>query len=127
MVRHLTDLLATRPLFLSNIIYTFHDYETFAFTHQGAMWTDPHVAPLRSIPCPSRPDNIEGNLGQATSLSSEFSRRIRTRALGCLQSRSHLVFCKKRWSYAYKVSVYCGEFGVLRDYVTTLDACRVAA
>ena len=40
------------------MIYTFHDYEPFPFTHQGATWTDPAVAPLRDVPYPSTPENV---------------------------------------------------------------------
>jgi endoglucanase len=113
----LPDLLATRPLFLSNIIYTFHDYEPFAFTHQGATWTDPHVAPLRSIPYPSNPDDIEGNIGQANSLSGAFFIEEYGLARWDLSRVDHTISFAKRWSEAYNVPVYCGEFGVLRDYV----------
>jgi endoglucanase len=113
----LADLLATRPLFLSNIIYTFHDYEPFAFTHQGATWTDPHVAPLRSIPYPSNPDNIEGSIGQANSLSGALFIEEYGLARWDLSRVDHTISFAKRWSEAYNVPVYCGEFGVLRDYV----------
>src|SRR5437868_2469280 len=60
----LEDLLPLQPLALANIIYTFHDYEPFAFTHQGATWTDPTVQPLRNVPYPSTPENIAKNLDQ---------------------------------------------------------------
>jgi endoglucanase len=113
----LSDLLATRPLFLSNIIYTFHDYEPFAFTHQGATWTDPHVAPLRSIPYPSTSDNIEGNIGRANSLSGAFFVEEYGLARWDASRVDHTLSFAKRWSEAYNVPVYCGEFGVLRDYV----------
>jgi endoglucanase len=113
----LSDLLATRPLFLSNIIYTFHDYEPFAFTHQGATWTDPHVAPLRSIPYPSNPDDIEENLGQADSLSGAFFVEEYGLARWDISRLDHTISFAKQWSEAYNVPVYCGEFGVLRDYV----------
>ena len=32
----LEDLMILEPIAVSNVIYTFHDYEPFSFTHQGA-------------------------------------------------------------------------------------------
>ena len=49
----LTDLLMLEPVADSNVIYTFHDYEPFAFTHQGATWTMAQVQTLRRVPYPS--------------------------------------------------------------------------
>jgi len=114
----LSDLLATQPIFLSNVIYTFHDYEPFAFTHQGATWTDPHVVPLRSVPYPSDPDNIERNIGQASTLPGSFFVEEYGLARWDISRVDHTIAFAKRWSEAYNVPIYCGEFGVLRDYAS---------
>ena len=44
-----------KPLPDRNVVYSFHCYEPFAFTHQGATWAGDHVKPLRGVPYPSSP------------------------------------------------------------------------
>ena len=65
-------LLPLQPLALPNIIYTLHDYEPFAFTHQGATWTETAVQPLRNVPYPSTPESIAKNLDQEPTLAGQF-------------------------------------------------------
>ena len=60
----LADLLVLEPLADPNIIYTFHDYEPFPFTHQGATWTSTEVRPERAIPYPSTPEALASKLGK---------------------------------------------------------------
>jgi aryl-phospho-beta-D-glucosidase BglC (GH1 family) len=45
-----TTLLTFTPLVDSNIIYTFHTYDPFAFTKQGFSWTNPPFLPSRGFP-----------------------------------------------------------------------------
>lgn len=35
-----------------NLIYTFHFYDPFVFSHQGASWTDPSMVSLSGVPFP---------------------------------------------------------------------------
>jgi endoglucanase len=36
----------------NNLLYTFHFYDPFMFTHQGAGWTEPSMEPLSGVPFP---------------------------------------------------------------------------
>ena len=86
----LEDLLVLQPIALDNVIYTFHDYEPFPFTHQGATWTSPEVQPLRAIPYPSSPEEIAPKLQQEPDLASQFwLKPIRPRPLGRRPHRKH--------------------------------------
>jgi aryl-phospho-beta-D-glucosidase BglC (GH1 family) len=110
------DLLFTYPIALSNVIYTFHDYEPFPFTHQGAGWTDPRVQPLREVPYPSTPDAVDANLGQATSLPGQyFVEEYGLNRWNAERVERTIEFVSK-WSTLHHVPAYCGEFGVLRDH-----------
>lgn len=108
----LEDLLQTQPLGLSNIIYTFHDYEPFPFTHQGATWTDPRVRPLRDVPYPSSPQAVAKNLLQEPTLDGQFF--IEQYGLDQWDAKrvDATVKFADLWSQKYHAPVYCGEFGV---------------
>jgi aryl-phospho-beta-D-glucosidase BglC (GH1 family) len=112
----LTDLLPFEPVSDPNVIYPFHDYEPFPFTHQGATWTSPQVRPLRRVPYPSTPEDIATNLTQEPTLLDQhwiteygLNRWDRSRI------QTELGFAAK-WAAEHHVPVYCGEFGVYKPY-----------
>jgi endoglucanase len=112
----LEDLLPLQPLALPNIIYTFHDYEPFAFTHQGATWTDPAVQPLRNVPYPSTPENVAKNLEQESTLAAQFFVQQYGLARWDAQRIDVTLSFAERWSQLHHAPVYVGEFGVHRPY-----------
>ena len=112
----LQDLLALEPLALPNVIYTFHDYEPFPFTHQGATWTDPRVRPLRAIPYPSTPQDISPKLQEEPSLAAQFFLDQYGLDQWNADRVQRTIAFAGAWSRRHGAPVYCGEFGVLRDY-----------
>jgi aryl-phospho-beta-D-glucosidase BglC (GH1 family) len=112
----LADLLQTYPLAMSNVIYTFHDYSPFPFTHQGATWSDPGVQPLRDMPYPSTPDAVQANLGQPGSLRGQLSVEEYGLDRWNAERVERTIEFAGQWSAMHRVPVYCGEFGVLRQY-----------
>jgi endoglucanase len=112
----LEDLLVLEPIGQPNIIYTFHDYEPFAFTHQGATWTSPQVQPLRAIPYPSTPETIDPKLSEEPNLSSQYFLDQYGMARWDASRVERTVAYAARWSKLHNVPVYCGEFGVLREF-----------
>ncbi|MFL6429661.1 MAG: glycoside hydrolase family 5 protein [Acidobacteriaceae bacterium] len=112
----LTDLLTLEPVDDPNVIYTFHDYEPFAFTHQGATWTMTEVRPLRGVPYPSSPENIATAISQEPQLSSQhWVNSYGLDRWDAARIRSELSFAG-RWAALHHVPVYCGEFGVYQAY-----------
>jgi aryl-phospho-beta-D-glucosidase BglC (GH1 family) len=112
----LTDLLALEPVSDANVIYTFHDYEPFPFTHQGATWTTAAVRPLRGVPYPSSPENIQKAISQERSLVDQHW--IDTYGLNrwdAARIGAELSFAGK-WAALHHVPVYCGEFGVYQPH-----------
>ena len=112
----LEDLLQLEPIADPNVIYTFHDYEPFPFTHQGATWTMNEVRPLRAMPYPSTPDDVSSNLNQEPSLAGQYF--VEQYGLGRWDAErvERMIAFAARWSQLHHAPVYCGEFGVLRDY-----------
>ena len=95
------------PPYDENIIFTFHYYDPFLFTHQGAKW----IKPLSDISM-QYPGSINDYRRIAKKLSSYDSQFSAVRGMG----RDYLV---KRMEPAldiarkYDVPVYCGEYGVI--------------
>jgi endoglucanase len=120
----LDDMLNLEPIALDNVIYTFHDYEPFHFTHQGATWTDARVEPLRAIPYPSTPENVAPKLDEESSLSNQFFlNQYGLNRWDAARVENTIEFAA-RWSKLHNVPIYCGEFGVLREYAPPADRAR---
>jgi endoglucanase len=54
------ESLSRTPLSVySNVVYSFHVYEPFIFTHQGVTWAGNDLPLIRNLPYPSNPSNVE--------------------------------------------------------------------
>ncbi|MDH5609575.1 MAG: glycoside hydrolase family 5 protein [Cyclobacteriaceae bacterium] len=94
-----------------NLIYTFHFYDPFLFTHQGATWVAPSMKPLAGVPFPTgsaelppMPATFSGTwLETAYQRYSSEGTAVRVRELIDIA----VAFQQERM-----VPVFCGEFGV---------------
>ena len=120
----LDDLLRMQPIGVDNIIYTFHDYEPFPFTHQGATWTMSEVQPLRAVPYPSTPDNVKPNIAQEPTLAGQYYIEQYGLARWDAERVDRTIAFAEQWSHLHHVPVYCGEFGVHRPYAPPADRAR---
>lgn len=93
------------------LIYTFHFYDPFIFTHQGASWTDPSMVPLGGVPfpynssdMPATPNDLKGTWIESAinAYSSE----------GTIAKVKSLIDIAADFKNQRDVPVFCGEFGV---------------
>jgi endoglucanase len=95
----------------NNLIYTFHFYDPFVLTHQGASWTTPSMTDLGGIPFPYEasamprfPTSLQGTWVQG--------------AFNNYNNEGNANFIKQKidiavaFSQQRGVPVFCGEFGV---------------
>ena len=95
----------------SNLLYTFHFYDPFLFTHQGATWVDPSMASLAGVPFPYLPDSmpvLPASLSD-TWVGDAF-RNYRND--GTILKVKQLIDIAIRFRTERNVPVFCGEFGV---------------
>jgi endoglucanase len=118
-------LIDSKPFADPNIIYTFHYYDPFIFTHQGATWSSEGLADVKNVPFPpakeSKIDVPPGAKGKwAESLINNYQK----------DSQAAKMFddlkAAKDWAEKNKVPVFLGEFGSFGKNAETEDRCRHA-
>ena len=118
-------LVESEPFDDSNIIYTFHYYDPFIFTHQGATWAGEGLSDLKNISFPwlkeSKiviPEKAKGKWVEG--LINNYREDTKsTRMFSDLKAA-------KDWSEKHGVPIFLGEFGSFSKVASMEDRCRHA-
>ncbi|MBK7979627.1 MAG: cellulase family glycosylhydrolase [Ignavibacteriae bacterium] len=103
-----------------NIIYTFHFYDPFLFTHQGSGWVNPSMDKIKNIPFPYSKSNLP-NLD--FSYKNTWIQNIYNRynIEGSVVHIKNLLNKISQFGKSKNVKLFCGEFGVLNYSVNNSD------
>ncbi len=117
-------MIDSKPFADKNIIYTFHYYDPFIFTHQGATWSSPGLPELRGLPFPADKRTIEV---PSTAKGTWIEEKIKNYAG---DSKASKMFddlkAAKSWSEKNDVPIFVGEFGSFGNFATMENRCRHA-
>ncbi len=101
-----------RPVADPNVVYTFHYYEPFAFTHQGAEWTEPALRTVREVPYPVPRSGHEETLArQPAGAPREAVRKYLSEGWNREKLQGEMMKAIA-WGQRHRVPLYLGEFGV---------------
>jgi len=120
------EMIESKPFGDPDIIYTFHYYAPFVFTHQGAGWAGEAMRDIRDVRFPyssgkkiSVPPSARGTWVEA--LINDYKRDSDSAYMyGELKAA-------KDWSLKNNVPIFLGEFGSYDQYSLMEDRCRHAA
>lgn len=110
------------PFADNNIIYTFHFYEPFLFTHQGAEWVGDQSS-TTGIPFPYNAATYPPLNPKAKNTPGESHYNLYPKD-GNEQSVHDKLQIVKNWSVKYNVPILCGEYGVYNKYADPDSRCR---
>lgn len=106
-----------------NLIYSFHFYDPFLFTHQGASWANPPMVDLANVPfpydetrMPDCPASLKGTWVEA-SLDSFYKTE------GTVAKLKSTIDEAVDYATTNGVKIFCGELGVYNQ--TSIDYDRV--
>jgi endoglucanase len=111
----LDELIKNKPLKDKNVIYCFHMYDPFLFTHQGASWAK--MGTMKNIPFPYSPQRwstefrdfgiTDGTPNWVKDQAKQYYKE------GNKQNIKNRLAKVKNWAYDYNVPLICNEWGAL--------------
>lgn len=111
----LPDLLVLEPVRDANVIYNFHFYEPYPFTHQGASWGADDWVYYKDIPFPATASQLTGQLKQVPGDLARYNLYLYGADGWNAQAIAGRIAFAAAWARERGVPLICDEFGAYRD------------
>jgi endoglucanase len=120
----ISGLLRLPPLADKNLVYSFHFYDPFQFTHQGATWAGPGLEELSGVPYPATPERCKDLLEKITDAGKKQS--MKNYCLGYITASKlkNKMAEAADWGKANNVPLWLGEFGVYCPKAPAADRAK---
>ena len=117
-------LSKSQPYTEPGIIYNFHFYEPFVFTHQGADWVGYPFTLLHDVPYPSSPEKIQPLTDTATN--ADFKDLLTWYGNYRFNSDTlyKMIKVAADWAAKNNVPLICNEFGAYKTYAPAADRAQ---
>jgi endoglucanase len=116
------QLLSMSPYADTNLIYDFHSYDPFVFTHQGATFAGSVYTPLRNIPYPSSPTAVQRAVNSLTNYPQSRQEVIQYGAENWNAAKiDGIIATVYDWAQANGVRILCDEFGAFATFAPVPD------
>ena len=111
----LPDLLVLEPVRDANVIYTFHFYEPYPFTHQGASWGADDWIYYKNIPFPATPEALTTQMKRVPGDLARYNLYLYGADGWNAQAIAGRIAFAAAWARERHVPLICDEFGAYRD------------
>ena len=111
----LDDILRVEPVRDPNVIYNFHFYEPYPFTHQAANWGAFDWTFYKDVPYPATTDTIKAALANVPDASARYTLYLYAATGWNQQSILGRLQFARDWANQHHVPIICDEFGAYRD------------
>jgi aryl-phospho-beta-D-glucosidase BglC (GH1 family) len=113
----IAGLTQLTPYNFDHIIYDFHFYDPFLFTHQGATWTGWQPAmDARNVPYPSSPEGVAPLIANSSNTDLNNALQWYGDQRYNIDSLDKWIKVAYDWGKAHNVKVIANEFGSYKPY-----------
>ena len=111
----LPDILQIEPLRDQNVIYNFHFYEPYQFTHQGASWGASDWVYYKDIPYPATPETLTAQMKNVPGDYARYNLFLYGAGHWDREAIAGRIAFAAAWARERNVPLICNEFGAYRD------------
>jgi hypothetical protein len=120
----LPDLLQLEPVRDANVIYNFHFYEPYQFTHQGASWGADNWIFYKSIPYPATAADLQDQLKNVPGDLARYDLYLYGATGWNAEAIAGRIAFAATWAQERNVPLICDEFGAYRETADPASRAR---